>query len=108
MEKREIELAENRSETSTRETRQIELQREEENFYYGEERDCTECKEKSPGMHAFCSQLSLRDVGLEVCTMAEIEWLRLENENRKINAEVIVSMTCNVIIKMIRSLNGVQ
>jgi hypothetical protein len=40
--------------------------------------------------------------------MAEIEWLRLENENRKINAEVIVSMTCNVIIKMPRSLNDVQ
>jgi len=39
--------------------------------------------------------------------MAEIEWLRLENENRKINTEVIVSMTCNVIIKMLRSLNGV-
>ncbi len=59
-------------------------------------------------MHAFCTQLSLRDVGLEVCTMAEIEWLRLENENRTINAEVIVSMTCNVIIKMPRSLNDVQ
>jgi hypothetical protein len=40
--------------------------------------------------------------------MAEIEWLRLENENRKINTEVIVSMTCNVIIKMPRSLNGVE
>ncbi len=59
-------------------------------------------------MHAFCTQLSLRDGALEVCTMAEIEWLRLENENRKINAEVIVSMTCNVIIKMPRSLNGLQ
>jgi hypothetical protein len=59
-------------------------------------------------VHAFCTQLSLRDVGLEVCTMAEIEWLRLENENRIINTEVIVSMTCNVIIKMLRSLNGVQ
>jgi hypothetical protein len=42
MEKKEIELAEKRSETSTRETRQIELQREEENFYNREERRKTQ------------------------------------------------------------------